>query len=49
MAFSFSTQSVGDNTITGLRYTNLQGEIDNSPLIESGVSTSANIGIAYVF
>ena len=33
----------------GVRYTNLEGAIESSPLIESGVSTSANIGIAYVF
>ncbi|NRF28549.1 MipA/OmpV family protein [Vibrio coralliilyticus] len=33
----------------GVRYTNLEGSIESSPLIESGVTTSANIGIAYVF
>lgn len=33
----------------GVRYTNIEGDIEASPLIESGVTTSANIGIAYVF
>lgn len=33
----------------GIRYTNLEGEIEKSPLIESGVNTTGNIGIAYVF
>lgn len=33
----------------GLRYTNIEGDIEGSPLIESGVTTSANIGVAYVF
>ncbi|EGU49601.1 hypothetical protein VIOR3934_04414 [Vibrio orientalis CIP 102891 = ATCC 33934] len=33
----------------GIRYTNLEGDIEASPLIESGVYTSANIGVAYVF
>ncbi len=33
----------------GVRYTNLEGEIENSPLIESGVYTSVNLGMAYVF
>lgn len=33
----------------GIRYTNLEGSVQYSPLVESGVYTSANIGIAYVF
>ncbi|WP_117234547.1 MipA/OmpV family protein [Vibrio maerlii] len=33
----------------GVRYTNLEGEIEKSPLIESGVYTSVNFGVAYVF
>lgn len=33
----------------GVRYTNIEGDIEGSPLIESGVTTSANIGVAYVF
>ncbi len=33
----------------GVRYTNLEGEIEKSPLIESGVYTSVNLGMAYVF
>lgn len=33
----------------GVRYTNLEGEIEKSPIIESGVNTTANIGVAYVF
>lgn len=33
----------------GVRYTNLEGDIEGSPLIESGVNTSVNVGIAYVF
>lgn len=33
----------------GIRYTNLEGEIESSPLIESGVNVSGNVGVAYVF
>jgi len=33
----------------GVRYTNLEGDIEGSPLIESGVNTTANVGVAYVF
>ncbi|NOH24053.1 MipA/OmpV family protein [Vibrio europaeus] len=33
----------------GVRYTNIEGGIEDSPLIESGVTTSANLGVAYVF
>ena len=33
----------------GVRYTNLEGDIEKSPLIESGVYTSVNVGVAYVF
>jgi outer membrane protein len=33
----------------GVRYTNLEGDIEKSPIIESGVNTTANVGIAYVF
>lgn len=33
----------------GVRYTNIEGDIEKSPLIESGVTTSANIGVAYIF
>lgn len=33
----------------GVRYTNLEGDIENSPIIESGINTTANVGIAYVF
>ncbi|MGF1755791.1 MipA/OmpV family protein [Vibrio makurazakiensis] len=33
----------------GVRYTNLEGDIEGSPIIESGVNTTANIGAAYVF
>lgn len=33
----------------GVRYTNLEGDIEGSPLIESGVNTAANVGVAYVF
>ena len=33
----------------GVRYTNLEGDIEGSPLIESGVNTTATFGVAYVF
>ncbi|MGY3570127.1 MipA/OmpV family protein [Vibrio paucivorans] len=33
----------------GVRYTNLEGDIERSPIIESGVNTTANVGVAYVF
>lgn len=33
----------------GVRYTNLEGDVESSPLIESGVNSSVNLGIAYVF
>ena len=33
----------------GVRYTNLEGDIEKSPLIESGVNTTANVSIAYTF
>lgn len=33
----------------GIRYTNLEGDIEGSPILESGVNTTANVGIAYVF
>ncbi|WP_159651939.1 MipA/OmpV family protein [Vibrio atypicus] len=33
----------------GIRYTNLEGEVQYSPLVENGVYTSANVGVAYVF
>lgn len=33
----------------GIRYTNLEGDIEKSPLIESGINTVATVGIAYVF
>ncbi len=33
----------------GIRYINLQGDIEQSPIIESGVNTTVNIGLAYVF
>ncbi|MGF1710089.1 MipA/OmpV family protein [Vibrio kagoshimensis] len=33
----------------GIRYTNLEGDIEKSPIIESGVNTTANVGVAYVF
>ncbi|WP_413284707.1 MipA/OmpV family protein [Vibrio sp. MA40-2] len=33
----------------GIRYTNLEDDIEESPLLDSTVSTSANIGIAYRF
>ncbi|MFB9216942.1 MipA/OmpV family protein [Vibrio sinaloensis] len=33
----------------GVRYTNLEGDVQYSPIVESGVYTSANIGLAYVF
>jgi len=33
----------------GVRYTNLEGDIENSPLIESGVYTAANVSVVYTF
>jgi outer membrane protein len=35
--------------VGGVRYTNLDGDIAKSPIIQRGVYTSANIGVAYVF
>jgi len=36
--------------LTGnLRYTNLEGDLEKSPIIDSGVNTSAIIGISYEF
>ena len=33
----------------GVRYTNLEGDIENSPILESGINMAANVGVAYVF
>ncbi len=33
----------------GIRYINLEGDIEASPLIESGVNTIVNVGLTYVF
>lgn len=33
----------------GGRYTNYEGNIEKSPLIESGIHTSANVGVTYSF
>lgn len=33
----------------GVRYTNLEGDIENSPLIESGINTATNITFVYLF
>ncbi len=33
----------------GVRYTNLEGEIEKSPILDSTVSTVANLGISYSF
>lgn len=33
----------------GLRYVNLEGQIESSPMIEHTTSTTGNVGIAYVF
>ncbi|OBT32531.1 MipA/OmpV family protein [Vibrio splendidus] len=33
----------------GVRYTNLEGDIENSPVLESGINMAANVGVAYVF
>lgn len=36
--------------VTGnVRYTNLEGDIEKSPIIESGISTTVSFGIAYLF
>lgn len=36
--------------ITGsIRYTNLEGDLEQSPIVKSGINTSATIGIAYIF
>ncbi len=32
-----------------VRYTNLEGDIESSPIIESGISTTVSLGIAYLF
>lgn len=33
----------------GIRYTNLEDDIEKSPILDSQVSTTANIGVAYTF
>ncbi|WP_010433670.1 MipA/OmpV family protein [Vibrio cyclitrophicus] len=36
--------------ITGnIRYTNLEGELEKSPIVRSGINTSATIGVDYMF
>ncbi len=35
--------------IDGVRYINLEGDIENSPMLECGINMAANIGVAYVF
>lgn len=32
-----------------VRYTNLEGDIESSPIIESGINTTVSLGIAYLF
>jgi len=32
-----------------VRYTNLEGDIENSQILESGIYMAANVGVAYVF
>jgi outer membrane protein len=33
----------------GIRYTNLEGDIEKSPILDSTISTTANVGISYRF
>ena len=33
----------------GVRYTNLEGDIEKSPILESGINMAANVGVVYVF
>lgn len=33
----------------GLRYVNLEGNLEDSPMIEHTTSSTGNVGIAYVF
>ena len=37
-------------TVTGgVRYTNIEGELEESPILDSTISTTANVGIVYTF
>ncbi|MBE8604910.1 MipA/OmpV family protein [Vibrio cyclitrophicus] len=33
----------------GVRNINLEGDIEHSPILESGINMAVNVGVAYVF